>query len=249
MRSSLLAIAVITLSFAPFLAQAQEAKSQPSEGTIVTLTTSDQKKVEQDILMASLRIEVDNKDAKITQDSINKTMQKAIDLAKSDSSIKVSTGNYYVYSYDPNPSPKPLSHAEQQQRMIWKGSQSIELQSKDAQKVLAMVAKIQDMGFVMNGLNYVLSPELAEAQKDALLVGALKKIETKAGLVAKTLNKTNFEIIEVNIDGSYIPQPQPVMMMKAERADMAGMAMSAPVAAPSETDVMVSVTARVLLKP
>lgn len=246
-----LPIYMIAVLFAsPVLAD--DKKDSPKEvvGTFVTLSASDQKKVEQDLLVSSLRIELDNKDSRKLQDEINKAMKKAVDLAKADPALKVSTGNYYVYSYDPNPSPKPLSHAEQKKRMIWRGSQTIDIQSKDPEKILDVLGKIQDMGFVMNGLNYMLSPELAETQRDELLVGALRKIQKKAELVSKTLGKSGYDIVEVNIDGSYMPQPQPVMMMKAARAEMATMdAMSAPVAAPGESDVSLSVNARVLLKP
>jgi predicted secreted protein len=225
-------------------------KSSHNENTIVTVAAEDQKTVQQDLLVASLRIERDGKDSKVLQDEINKIMASAMDLAKQDAALKVSTGNYYVYSYDPNPSPRPLSHAEQQKRMIWKGSQTIELQSKDAQKVLDVVGKIQDLGLVMNGLNYTLSSELQEAQKDELLVGALQKIQKKAELIAKTLGKTGYDILEVNVEGANMPQPQPVMMMKA----MGGMAresdaMAAPVAAPGEAEVSLSVSARVVLNP
>lgn len=247
----LLSLCVLGLLIAP-VAFADDSKKDDKDipGTFVTLSASDQKQVAQDLLVASLRIELDDKDARKVQNEINKAMAKAVDTAKADSAIKVSTGNYYVYSYDPNPSPRPLSHAEQQKRMIWKGAQTIDLQSKDAQKILDLVGKIQDMGFAMNGLNYTLSNEVAEAQRDELLVGALQKIQKKAELISKTLGKSGYEIIEVNIDGSYMPPPQPVMMMKAARAEMMSAdSMAAPVAAPGETNVSLSVSSRVLLKP
>lgn len=247
---SLCVLAVLAVSPA-FADDDKKEGAKEVAGAFVTLSASDQKKVEQDLLVSSLRIEMEGKDSRKVQDEINKAMKKAVDLAKADSAIKVSTGNYYVYSYDPNPSPKPLSHAEQKKRMVWKGSQTVDIQSKDAEKILDVLGKIQDMGFVMNGLSYTLSPELAEAQRDELLVGALQKIQKKAELISKTLGKSGYDIVEVNIDGSYMPQPQPVMMMKAMAMDgaVAEAAMSAPVATPGETDVSLSVNARVLLKP
>lgn len=245
------AFCVLSLGVAPAVFAAEEAKKEPlAVGTVVTLTASDQKKVDQDVLVASLRIEVENKDSRKVQDDINQAMKKALGTVSADPAIKASTGNYFVYSYDPNPSPTPLSVAEQKKRAVWKGSQTLDLQSKDSQKILDSVAKIQDMGFVMNGLNYMLSSELAEAQRDDLMVGALKKIQKKADLIAKTLGKSGYEITEVTVEGAYMPQPQPVMMMKASMGRRAESdAMAAPVAAPSESEVNLSVTARVLLKP
>lgn len=230
---------------------ADEVKIKEQSGINVTLSASDQKRVTQDLLVASLRIEIDNKDSRTVQDSINKAMKEALDIVKAEPAIKVSTGSYYVYNYDPNPAPpQPLSAAEMKKRQVWKGSQTLDLKSKDAQKVLDLLAKLQDMGFVMNGLNYTLSPELAEAQKDELLIGALKKIQDKAALVAKALGKSGYEIADLTIDNSYMPQP-PVAMMSMARAGgrMEKADMAAPVAAPSEDDVSLSVSARVVLKP
>lgn len=230
--------------------RAEDVKVKEQAGINVTLSASDQKRVTQDLLVASLRIEIDNKDSRVVQDSINKAMKAALDIVKAEPAIKVSTGSYYVYNYDPNPAPpKPLSAEETKKRQVWKGTQTIDLKSKDAQKILDLLAKLQDMGFVMNGLNYTLSPELAEAQKDELLVGALKKIQEKAALVAKTLGKTGYEIADLTIDNSYVPQPPVAMMSMARGGRMEKSDMAAPVAAPSEDDVSLSVSARVVLKP
>ena len=100
----------------------------------------------------------------------------------------------------------------------------------------------------MSGLNYTLSPEKAEEVRDDLMVKALEKLKTKAALIAKTLGKSGYDLTDVNIDGS-----SPVMpMYKAARMEMAMSAdagMAAPVAEAGETDVSLSVSARVLLKP
>ncbi len=249
-KSILLATLAITLFCAP-LAHAYDLKDKGKDpsGISVTLSATEQKKIKQDLLVANLRIEVDNKDSQKVQDDINKVMKTALDIAQAEPAIKVSTGSYYVYNFDPEPAPpKPLSSDEMKKRMVWKGSQTIELRSKDAQKVLDIVAKLQDMGFVMNGLNYTLSSELAEAQKDELLIGALKKIQDKAALVAKALGKSGYEIAELTIDGSYIPQQPVAMMSMARGGRMEKEDMAAPVAAPSEDDVSLSVSARVILK-
>lgn len=252
-RMILPAAFVIALCASPVMSFAQETKpaavasTTTSAATVVTLSASDQKKVVQDLLVASLRIELDNKDARTLQDDINKAMKTALDTVKAEPAIKVNTGGYYVYNYDPNPTPpKPLTTEEMKKRQVWKGSQALELKSKDAPKLLEMLGKLQDTGFVMSGLNYTLSPELAESQKDELLVGALKKIQDKAALVAKAMGKSGYDIVELNIDNSYIPQPQPVMMMA--RGGMAKAEMAAPVAAPSEDDVTLNVSAKISLK-
>ncbi|MDD3021508.1 MAG: SIMPL domain-containing protein [Alphaproteobacteria bacterium] len=218
--------------------------------TLVTLSANDQKQVEQDELNASLRIEIEDTDARVVQDKINKAMRSAVDLAKKNDKITVTTGQYYVYSYDPNPQPKIVSMGGKK-IMKWRGSQTIDLKSRDSQAVLDLVASVQGQGFVMNGLNYSLSEDVAEDYQDSLLQGALKKIQDKASLVTKSLGKSGFDIIEVNVNGSYMPSPMPMVrgMAKMEMMSAASDDMSTPVAEPGKSTVSMSVSARVILKP
>ncbi len=230
----------------PALAQqAQNAIPLEKGQTVLSLSATEQVDLKQDLLQASLRIEVEGKDPKKVQDEINQAMQKALAAAKDVKEVKTSTGQYNLYSYDPNPQPKSNIRNYQ-----WKGSQTIDLQSKDQAKLLELTGKIQEMGFAMNGLNYTLSPEQSEAYRDNLMTAALKKIQTKADLAAKALGKGTYDIVEVNVDGAGPIQPMPVMF-KAARMEMASDAagMAAPVAQAGEQTVSLSVTARVVLKP
>ncbi len=247
---SIFCVACVTLS--PLASFAQDATQPVLEKgqTLVTLSANDQKQVDQDELNASLRVEVEGADARVVQDKINKVMRAAVDLVKKNEKVTVTTGQYYVYSYDPAPQPKSISN-DDKKSLLWRGSQTLDLKSKDAQAVLDLVASIQGQGFLMNGLNYGLSEDAAEAQQDSLLQGALKKIQEKAALVTKSLGKSGFDIIEVNVNGSYMPSPMPMMrgMAKMEMMSVASDDMSAPVAEPGKTTVSMSVSARVILKP
>jgi predicted secreted protein len=216
--------------------------------TIISLSATEQKEMKQDILQISLRIEKEGKDSKKIQNEINEAMKKAADLAKSIPEIKVSTGQYYVYSYDPNPQPI-ANFRDAKARMIWKASQTIDLESKDQTKIQDLAGQIQEMGFVMNNMFYTLSPEQADVFRDSLMTEALKRIKRKAELAAEALGKTKFEIIEVNVDNTYMPTPMP-MMRSAAKMEMAadGVAMSAPVAEAGQQSVSVTVTARAILK-
>lgn len=240
------------------LLTAASAQAQENQGgvtlekgqTMLSLSATEQIDLKQDLLQASLRIEVDGKNAKKVQEEINTAMQKALASSKDVKEVKTSTGQYNVYSYDPNPQPPKTNYRDAAARMVWKGSQTIELQSKDQTKLLELAGKIQEMGFVMSGLNYTLSPEQSESYRDNLMAAALKKIQVKADLAAKALGKTAYDIVEVNVDGASPIQPMPVMY-KAARMEMASDAagMAAPVAQAGEQTVSLSVTARVVLKP
>jgi predicted secreted protein len=230
-------------------AQQNDIKLLEPGQTIISLSVIEQMELQQDLLQASLRIEIDDKDPKAIQNKINTDMQAALSTAKKYGDVKTSTGQYYVYSYDPNPQPQPAQNLRSaNERLIWKGSQTINLNSKNSEQLLELAGKIQELGFVMNGLNYTLSPEKSEEYKDTLMTQALKKIQSRAALAAKSLGKSEFDIIEVSIDNAGPIMPMP-MMMKSARMEAADAGMAAPVAQSGEQTVSMSVTARVLLRP
>jgi uncharacterized protein len=253
MKYFYLLVAFLLMAVLPSVSHAQERGLELKEGeTLINLSATETMKLKQDLLVASLRIEADAKTAKDVQDKINKKMAEAMSIAKAEPSLKVSTGHYSVYNYDPNPSPNPAENTPERvaKRTVWKGQQTIDIQSKNAKALLDVVGKIQEQGFAMNQLVYTLSDEQQEAYKDSLIALALKKIKERAALVAKTLDKGKYNIVEVNIDNAMPFQPMPVMM-KMERggAMMADAAMAAPVAEGTEQQVSMTVNARVILKP
>lgn len=248
--SAILIAMVLTFTTAVYAQQMPEVKPLEPGQTIISLTAMEQMQIQQDLLQGSLRIEIDGKDPKEIQDKINKAMQSALAASKNYTEVKTSTGQYYVYSFDPNPQPPTQNYRDAKAKQIWRGSQTVDINSKNQGQLLELAGKIQELGFVMNGLAYTLSPEQQEAFKDTLMVEALKKIQKRAEIAAKTLNKGSFDIIELNVDNSGPVYPV-AYMMKSARSEGAAMdaGMAAPVAQSGEQSVTLNVTARVLLKP
>ena len=213
------------------------------DDSLLHISATERREVDQDLLIANLRIEVENKDNKFVQNEINKAMKKALDLSKGYKDVKTITRGYNVYKYDKN-----RSKTNRTPIMVWKGSQSVQLKSKNSEELLELAGKIQGAGFVMGGLNYTLSPAKAAAIQDEMLEAALEKLSARAQRAAKALGKKSAELKEINTQGNYNPV-QPVyhrgakMEMMSMSADMA-----APVASPGETTITMSVNAKALLR-
>lgn len=242
----LLAFLALYPSATVFAQDADGLKLPPSGTTVMNLSATETEKVGQDMVVASLRVEADEADAKAVQARINTAMQNALARAKKETEIKTSTGAYSVYPYDPNPEPPKVWNERRTQR--WRGQQTIEMQSLDSEAVLKLTGELQQMGFVMNNLGYTLSPEKYESVQDGLLVKALGKLTAKADLAAKTLKKSGYDMLNVDLNaGGYAPPIYArAAMMEGAMMDKS---MPAPVVAAGETDVSLTVSARVLLKP
>lgn len=238
----------------PVSAHAQDGSGNglnfpPPGTTILNLSATETQKVPQDLIIASLRIEVDSNSAADVQKQINTAMQEALALAKKEPDVKAVTGAYSVYPYDPNPQPIPQHQQNEPRPMRWRGSQSLDLKSLKPDPVLDLSGKLQEKGFAMNNLGYTLSPEKYESVQDGLLVTALAKLQAKAELAAKSLDKKKVEMLDVNLSPSGPVYP---MYARAEMQTMGAAmdkAMPTPVVEAGESDVSLSVSARVLLRP
>lgn len=243
MRSTLPLLAFLMLL--PLSAKAQDLPTLldiPAGQSLVNLSATERVEVDQDLLTASLQYEAKNKDSAALQDEINKKMATAVEAVKKITSVKVSTGGYYVYQYDPDPN-------TERNEMEWRGAQSLNIKGKKADDLLKLVGDLQRMGLSMQGLQYSVSPELMEETQNSLLEAALTKLKTKAERTAKAMGKASAELLNVNVDMGSPHYPQP-MMARAEMAmdSMAGAKMAAPVAEPGETDITLTVNATALLK-
>ena len=235
--------------FLPLAAQAQNVVELPEGHTALNISATENVEVEQDILVASLRIQEEAKDAKEVQKRINQAMAKAVALVKNNNALKVETGQYYV-----RPDYRYIRKDDGNNEQVldkWRGSQTLTIKSEVAQDVLDVTGQIQDMGFMMNSLNYQLSPKKYEDTRDGLMEKTVAALRERAQRVAKALGKTQVDIVEINVD-AHPMRPQPVyargakMEMMAMSADAA---MPAPTAEAGETTVSMTINARAIIKP
>jgi predicted secreted protein len=213
-----------------------------AQETVLTLSATEYARAPQDTLIANLRLEIEDADPKVVQSKINEMMKAALEKAKKVETVKTSTGQYYVYDntpYHEKDTPAPAKK--------WRGTQTLDLESKTAEDLLKLAGALQDDGLIMGGLNYTLSPGKADEAKDALLEKAIAKLTARAQRAAKALGKSSVTLAEVNVDAAdNIIRPMPMMHAMAMDARMEKSA--APNAAPGETDITLTVTAKVLLK-
>lgn len=230
--TSISVICSILLAVFSVGAFAQNTLPLPQGQTLITLTVTERTRVGQDTLTADLRIEVDDRDPAVVQNSINTAMAEALEISRGRDGVSVATGHYNIYQYNRNPSGNRADE-------MWRGSQSITLESLDAAQVLALAGELQAKGFLMNQLSYSLSTERADEVRDSLMEAALARAQQKAERAGRALGKTDVELATVEIDTRSGGYAAPVMM-RAMAAD-ASMEMAAPSADAGETEVTLTV--------
>lgn len=216
----------------PFAASAQDINLLPEGQTLISLSVTERVKVEQDTLIATLRIERENRNAQTLQREINAAMEEALDETEGQDTVKVSTGYYSVYQ---------MNQSSQGGRpdLIWRGAQSITLESQDAQRLLELAGEIQGMGFVMSDLSYTLSTERADEVRDGLMESAIARARANAERAAQAMGKTQVDIATLDIDAA-LGYSQPLMMARGLAMD-AMAEKASPVAEAGESEVSLTV--------
>lgn len=227
-------------------AYAQDGNSTiPQGATLLNISATEETQIAQDMLVSNLRIEKRLANPVELQQEVNTAMTKALEILKEYKDIDVSTEQYYAYEY--------YNNENGVEQKLWQATQGLSLKSKSSEKILEATGKLQNLGFLMNGLSFMLSPEKYEEVRESMLETALAKLEKRAKRVGTALDKPNVDMWEVNVDAAP-SMSTPVPMMMARGADMAvassmEMKSAGPVAQPGKDVVSMTVSAKVLLTP
>ena len=246
----LMCLTLVFCTVVPAMAQQSSGVVELPEGhTALNISATERVEVDQDLLVASLRIQQELKSASEVQNTINLAMEKAVALAKKYPSLKIETGQYYV-SPDYRQIKDPQTGERTQEIEKWRGSQTLIIKSKKSDDVLKVTGEIQDLGFIMNNLGYELSTEKYEETRDALMEETVKALQERAQRVAKALGKGTVDIVEINVDAQPMnPQPMYARAQMMEMSSVASDKMQAPTAEAGTSDVSMTINARAILKP
>jgi predicted secreted protein len=204
-------------------------QTEASAPTVLHLSQSAERRITRDLLHADLRAEGKGADPRTVEAAINGTMAKALTEAKRVPGIEVSTGGYSVYRDNASSD--------------WTGSQSLFLSGTDSAALLSLAGTLQADGLAMSNLTYEVAPATVRGAESALTAEALAELGERAAAVAQQLNLSVLGYRNLTVGNAETAGgPMPRFAAVATSA-----AMPAPVAAPGEGTVRVTVSADVLL--
>lgn len=205
--------------------------------TILNLSESATKEVEQDRIKATLRIEEKANLNTTVQNRINEKMKRAVKNAKKSSNVKFSTGSYRV---------NQNWNAAIKKHDGWTGSQEIILDSANKKEILEITQSLQKEGFSISGINYYLSREKAASFRTALINEALQRVQARAKSVSTQLGANNFHIGSIDVSNQSQPYRNNLHTMRDEMGSSMK-SMAAPVVEGSEENVSVNIRVSVIL--
>lgn len=208
---------------------------------ILNLSATEQVSVDQDLLNVYMQYSAQGRNTKTLQNEVNEVVRKALDILEPTNNINYSTQQYRVYNAQGRNDPNQVINP------VWRAEQSIQMSSLNAEALLVVTARLQEIGLIVNSMNYTLSSEKYEEVSDSLMNAALQKLQARANEAATTLNKNSAALVEVSLNGGGNQNFSRAAFTSAMAMDSAGMAV--PVAEPGSTQVSLTVSARALLSP
>ncbi len=189
----------------------------------VTLNESASQDVDNDQLVAVLFAQAEGSDAAQPADEVNRIMDWALKLAKEHSEVKSQTLGYNT---------QPVYNKSAIRG--WRVNQSLRLESRDAGVLGDLVGKLQEQ-LQVQSLNYQVSDEQRRQHLGALTDSALRRFQQRAAAIAKSLGRSSYRIVRLNInDGGDVP----VQIMRSSMARMEGSMAPAPASIDAGTQSM-----------
>ena len=176
----------------------------------VNLNESAQTEVENDLLVAVLFAQAEGRDAATPADEVNRVMDWAISMAKSQPEMKVQTLGYDTSAIYNKGSIRG-----------WRVNQSLRLESRDSRALSDLIAKLQEQ-LKVQSIGYQVSDEQRRRHLDDLTAEALARFQARARHIARSLGRSNFRVVRIQIsDGQPTPMPMARGMMMEAAVDSA----------------------------
>lgn len=176
----------------------------------VTLNESAQQEIDNDLLVVVLFAQAEGRDAATPSDEVNRAMDWAINVAKSHAEIKIQT---LGYSTQPVYSKNSIRG--------WRVRQSLRLESRDSRLLGDLIGQLQSE-LKLQSIGYQVSQEQRRKHLGDLTELALQRFTGRASQIARSLGRSGFRIVRLNInDGHHSPAPMVRSIMMEAKADMA----------------------------
>ena len=125
-----------------------------------------------DVLVGDLTAEATSPSAVEAQRKVNAMMAQGMKDARAAEGIEARATGYAVRQVDLDEGAVPVR--PHPRRMGWTAQQTLDVRSKDGERLLSLVGKLQDQGLATASLGWQLSPELARAAIASItILGAL----------------------------------------------------------------------------
>jgi predicted secreted protein len=209
-------LALLAFALSAGAAQAQtspaatDIRGTDIRGTKVNLDAHASAEVDNDLMRASLFVEMEDTDATRLADKVNRATNDALKLAKGFTGVRARTAGYSTY---------PVTDKDKIVR--WRSRSEISVEGEDFRRMSEAIGKLQAI-MRLGAVEFSVSRAARAKAEETLTQSAIAEFLRKAEQIAKGFKGTGYNVIEASVssDGQ-MPPPRPMMMKSAAMADAA----------------------------
>ena len=215
---------------------AMAAQADPLRYNLVNLEAQATGEATTDRMQAMVALELNGANPARLARQGNERLQKALDLLSRQHAVQYGSAEYQtepIYDYPKDASPRQTG---------WHLTATLRLTSQDTNAMGDVLGKLQESGFAVQSLGFILSRERRDQLEDQLTAQGLKRFATRAEQVSQALDGKGYRIVQLRIQTNSPPQEGPVFrrQMRAMAAEAAPLP-----AAPAQQEMTVQVEGQI----
>lgn len=188
-------------------ATAALADTEPLSYNRVDFDSEATREVNNDLMVATLSVEVSDWKAARVAEQINVILNEALKRAAAFPAVKVSSGNQNTY---------PV-YGKNNVIDTWRGHAELRLESANFQAVGELIGLLQEK-MQLGGVQFMVAPETRERLDEALTAEAIAAFKKRADAVRTSLGGSGYKLVHLSISHGGFPGPRPLGRMMAAAA-------------------------------
>ena len=189
---------LLLLCASPLAAVGASAAEPPTPRyNTVSLQAEAQREVPNDLLTATLHVEVNDASAAGAADAVNRRLNDALSIAREHKVVRARSGNNQTF---------PV-YTRGNQLQGWRGRGEIRLESRDFEAAAALIGKLQ-ANMQLAGMQFAVSPEARRVAENELIAEAIAAFKARAEIVKAALGGRGYKLQQLAVSsGRNAPRP------------------------------------------
>ncbi|MFO1390984.1 MAG: SIMPL domain-containing protein [Agitococcus sp.] len=175
----------------------------------IDFQTEVDKEISNDLLTATLSIELNNKNPALLAKELTTITNDALKMGTAYNNVKLTSGNQQTY---------PI-YNEKNKLEGWRGRAEIMVTSKDFKAAGELISQLQSK-LQLNNLNFSVAPETRRSAENQLISEAVAAFRARADSIKTAWNAKGYKLVQMNLGTSNNQAPQPMYMMRTAKMDM-----------------------------
>ncbi len=191
-------ILICTLSACCVLAATWAVAAEVPRYNTVELQAEAQREVQNDLLNATLFVELNDSSPSALANAVNKNVNEALRIAKDYKGVRVRSGNNQTF---------PV-YAKANVLQGWRARAEIRIESRDFEAASGLIGKLQ-ANMQLGNLTFSVSPEARRSMENELITEAISAFKARAEIVKAALAGRGYKLQRLNLTQGYnTPQPR-----------------------------------------